>query len=101
MTILIVEDELIEQQALTKILLQLYPSKQLDIHYANDGQTAVGMARSIPVDIILLDIQLPIFSGLEAARRIRSCNETVEIVMITAYSKFEYAQQAVKNNTFD
>lgn len=101
MTILIVEDELIEQQALTKILLQLYPSKQLDIHYANDGQTAVDMARSLPVDIILLDIQLPIFSGLEAARRIRSCNETVEIVMITAYSKFEYAQQAVKNNTFD
>jgi len=101
MTILIVEDELIEQQALTKILLQLYPEKNLDIHYATDGETAVAMARSLNVHIILLDIQLPVYNGLEVARRIRDWNEIVEIVVITAYSRFEYAQQAVKNNTFD
>ncbi|WP_332445925.1 response regulator transcription factor [Sphaerochaeta sp.] len=101
MNMLIVEDELIEQQALTKILRRLYPGTTLVLAYAVDGVQAVKTAKTFKPEIILLDIQLPLCDGLEVARKIRLFDEEVEIVMITAYSKFEYAQQAVKNNTYD
>ena len=101
MNILIVEDELIEQQALTKMLTRLYPDLHATILYATDGVEAVGMAQTHDIAILFMDIQLPLKNGLQAAQEIREFNSHALLVMVTAYSEFEYARKALQNDTFD
>ncbi len=101
MNILIVEDELIEQQALTKMLDRLYPELDATILYATDGIQAVEMAQTHDIAILFMDIQLPLKNGLQAAQEIREFNSQALLVMVTAYSEFEYARKALQNDTFD
>lgn len=101
MTILIVEDEHIEQQALKKMLEKLYPHLEMTILFAMDGVQAVQMARLHNPAILFMDIQLPLKDGLQAAHEIRQFNTNALLVMVTAYSEFEYARKALRNDTFD
>ena len=50
---------------------------------AADGQTAVALAASEQLDLILLDVKLPDIEGYEVCRRIRTFS-TVPIIMLTA-----------------
>jgi signal transduction histidine kinase/ActR/RegA family two-component response regulator/HPt (histidine-containing phosphotransfer) domain-containing protein len=55
------------------------------IFEAADGQEAVDFLRGESVDIVLLDIQMPVMSGLEAAEVIRrEISETLPIIALTA-----------------
>lgn len=56
------------------------------ITYACDGREAVDMARRAPFDVILMDMQMPVLDGLEAASIIRSLpdHRTTPIVAVTA-----------------
>ena len=55
---------------------------------AQDGQAAVAMANEIRPDIILMDVSMPILSGLEATRAIRAQVEVAHtpIVALTAHA---------------
>lgn len=80
--ILIVEDDLSSRLYLNKILEK---SEVIALN-AGDGQEAVDIAMANPdIDIILLDIQLPVMDGYSAARKIREFREDVIIIAQTAY----------------
>ena len=52
------------------------------IGIAKDGATAVGMATELKPDVILMDVHLPDFSGVQATEQILSENPTIRIVML-------------------
>lgn len=54
-----------------------------EVLVAGDGPTALQLARTEPVDLVLLDLMLPGMGGLEVCRRLRATT-TVPIVMVTA-----------------
>lgn len=101
MNILIAEDELVERLALEKTLRRIYGDKINDIYLCKDGKEAVTFARERQVDIVFMDIHMPKLSGIEASKQIRTFNESVEIIMVTAYADFEYAQQSLQNRASD
>jgi DNA-binding NarL/FixJ family response regulator len=51
---------------------------------ADDGASAVAAARELRPDVVLLDIQLPDFDGVEASKRIAAFNGGSAIVLISS-----------------
>lgn len=49
-------------------------------------------------DIVMTDIRMPVFSGLELIERIRQLNKDIEFIILSGYSEFEYARTAMKLN---
>jgi CheY-like chemotaxis protein len=80
--ILIVEDDLSSRLYLNKILERV----GVTILNAGDGLEAVNIAAGNPdIDIILLDIQLPVMDGYSALLKIREFSKDVIIIAQTAY----------------
>ena len=71
-----------------EIMRDLLTSAGYEILEAVDGAAGVAMAAKERPDLILMDIQLPVFSGLEATRRIRAMPELahIPIIAVTSYA---------------
>jgi two-component system response regulator YesN len=63
---------------------------------AEDGEQAVQMASRLQPDFFILDINMPILNGLAAAKLIREKRREAIIYILTAYSQFDYAHQALQ-----
>jgi CheY-like chemotaxis protein len=80
--ILIVEDDLSSRLYLNKILERA----GVIILNAGDGQEAVNIALNTPdLDIILMDIQLPVMDGYSALSKIKEVRKDIIIIAQTAY----------------
>lgn len=79
-TILIVDDE----QKITRILdLQLKHSGYHTL-VADNGEDAVALALGHDVDLILMDIMMPVMNGIEAMKRIKIQKPKVPVILLTA-----------------
>ncbi|MFN8165318.1 MAG: response regulator [Bacteroidia bacterium] len=90
--ILIAEDNKINQLVVKKII----GDWQAVIEFADNGKIAVEKAQSLPFDIILMDIQMPVMDGYTAAREIRALGIATPIIAMTAH-----AMAAEKQKCFD
>ena len=82
--ILLVEDNEMNRDMLSRRLMR----QGYEVVLAMDGQQAVDVARASMPSVILMDISLPVFDGLEAARRLRGFEETktIPIIALTAHA---------------
>jgi two-component system, cell cycle response regulator DivK len=71
-----------------RILRDLLTRAGFELIEAADGETGVSMATTHRPDLILMDIQLPVFDGYEATRRIRANPDTssIPIIAVTSYA---------------
>ncbi len=83
-TILLIED----QEDNRRILRDLLTSAGFEIVEAVDGEKGVAAAAKHIPDLILMDIQLPDFDGLEATRRIKAqaALQHIPIIAVTSYA---------------
>lgn len=68
---------------------------------APNGEQALKIAKSERPDIIISDIEMPKMSGLELARAVSDILPETKTIILTAYSKFEYAQKSVSLGVFE
>ncbi|HEU0199764.1 MAG TPA: response regulator, partial [Burkholderiaceae bacterium] len=80
--VLLAEDNIINRE----VALDLLHSVGLAVDVAVDGAQALSMAKQRAYDAILLDVQMPVMSGLEAARAIRGLGThgATPIIALTA-----------------
>jgi CheY-like chemotaxis protein len=80
--ILIVEDDLSSRLYLNKIL----EKTGIILLNAGDGKEAIDFVIANPdIDIILMDIQLPVMDGYKSTEKIREIRENIVIIAQTAY----------------
>lgn len=80
--ILLIEDNEFNR----KIVRDLLARQPYDLLEANDGEAGVVAARRDRPDVIVMDIQLPKLSGLDATRAIRADPDTAKIPIIVVTS---------------
>jgi CheY-like chemotaxis protein len=81
--ILIVEDDLSSRLYLNKIL----EKTEAVLLNAGDGKEAFELVEKDPdIELILMDIQLPVMDGYTSARKIREIRKEVRLIAQTAYS---------------
>ena len=68
---------------------------------ALDGVMAVNQAKLYQPDIIIMDINIPVMSGLEALRVIRDQNGECACVIVSGYDEFEYCREALRLQIMD
>lgn len=95
MKILIADDEILERIALVKILNKYYKNEIICIESAMNGEDAIQKTKSLDPDIIFMDIKMPRMNGIEASFKIREFNTKVKIIIVTAFSDFSFAKQAI------
>lgn len=83
--ILLAEDDELFRLGL-RIRLQQEPGFEV-VAEAEDGETAVELAKQMPIDIVLLDIGLPGIGGLEACRQLKQQQPTLPILVLTSHSQ--------------
>ena len=83
MVVLVVEDDPISAIISTQALSETYVT-----HHVSDGHTAVDFCESSPPDLVLMDINMPGISGLEACSILKSniITKDIPIIFITAAS---------------
>jgi len=91
--ILLVDDHPITRDALAALLGQ----HGFDVvGQAGDGEAAIGLARSLDPQLVLLDLSMPGMSGLEALPRIREAAPGCEVVVLTASGTEENLLSAIR-----
>lgn len=68
--------------------------------FTNARQALEAIAEK-KAEILFTDIRMPGMSGLALMEELRRREEDMEIVIISGYSDFQYAQQAIRNGAFD
>jgi YesN/AraC family two-component response regulator len=61
-----------------------------------NGEAARDFVRKNHVDLVLCDIKMPVLSGLELARWVHEQGLPLKIVLLSAYRKFDFAQEALR-----
>lgn len=86
LTILIAEDE----ESNFIYLKEVLDSQNMEVLHANNGKDAVEQcADNKEIDLVLMDINMPILNGLEATRQIKKINPQLPIIAQTAYTSPE------------
>jgi len=78
--VLVVEDD-DDVRATTSAVLREVGATVVE---ATNGQRAIERWNEAPVDVILMDIRMPVLDGIEATRRLRAAGVTVPIIALTA-----------------
>ncbi len=92
--ILIVEDEEVNYLYLEVLLNNHYSN--INIIHAINGKEAVNIFKNNKdIDLILMDIKMPVLSGLDATKIIRQVDKTIPIIAQTAYSTYEEIEKVL------
>ncbi|MDC7124146.1 MAG: response regulator, partial [Spirochaetales bacterium] len=93
--LLIVDDE----KKVCQLIEYILDWKNLGISIigtANDGETAYKKILEEEPDIVITDIRIPIYDGIEIIKKTREQGLDVSFIIISGYSQFEYAQSAIQ-----
>lgn len=95
--ILIADDE----KNMRWILAKNLKEEGFDVIEATDGGEAFNLFIDKEPDMVLLDYKMPVIDGMEVLKRIRTINDSIPVIMITAHGSTDAAVEAMKLGAVD
>lgn len=92
--VMLVDDEQLIRSGL-KIMLETYPDIEV-IHQAGNGREAFECCQIEVPDVVLMDIRMPVSTGIEGTKLIKEAYPDVKIVMVTTFQDTEYIVEAMQ-----
>ena len=95
LNVLCVEDNPINQ----KVVKRLIGKRVSQLYFADNGREALNVLNTVPVDVVLMDIHMPIMDGIETTLEIRKSKETyANVVIIALTADPDYQQRRICRN---
>ncbi|MBC7951383.1 MAG: acetoacetate metabolism transcriptional regulator AtoC [Rhodospirillaceae bacterium] len=94
---LVVDDE----EGIREMLSAVLTKQGLEVTTAADGAAAVEAFRTLRPAVVLMDIRMPVMTGLQALSEILKIDRGASVILMTAYAAVETAVQAIKDGAFD
>ncbi len=96
-TILVVDDEEIMREILDALLTR----EGYAVKVASTAAEGLDLARTVPVDAVLMDVMLPDGNGLDALEELKRIDEDLPVLMITAFASVDSAVTAMRRGALD
>ena len=94
--VLIVEDETVVRE---KIIEAIDWSQDIVLAGAvENGAEALKICEQVMPEIAFVDIQMPVMDGITLTAKLKEKNPHLKVVLLTAYSEFNYARKAIELN---
>ncbi len=95
--ILVVDDEEVVRKGCTRVL----SGKGYDVLLAEDGKGALETLATGPVDIMLLDLKMPVMGGEEVLEHARTHHPDIPVIIITGHGTVDNAVECMKKGAYD
>lgn len=90
--LLIVDD----QVGIRRLLFEAFNEEGYEVDLAGSGVEALEKVKTALPDLILMDMKMPGMNGIETLHEVRKINNSVAVIMMTAYGELEIVAEAVK-----
>lgn len=96
LNLIIIDDEPLARFAFRKTIEESFSSFQVSGE-AGTGPEGLTLFREKSPDIVIMDINIPDLNGLETSRLILQESPSAQIIILSAYDSFDYAQNAINS----
>lgn len=93
MKLLVAEDQSMLRDALCQLLM--LEDDVEEVHVASDGQEAIALLEKEEVDVAILDIEMPVKTGLDVLEWIRANQRETKVVIVTTFKRKGYFKRAL------
>ncbi|MBD2867325.1 response regulator transcription factor [Paenibacillus arenilitoris] len=98
--LLLVEDQALFRKGLRK-MIEDHALGWTVVGEAENGQAALELIEALRPNLVLTDIRMPGMDGIELAERIQAMHADTDVIILTGYDDFKYAQMAIRFGVID
>ncbi|HGC7814309.1 TPA: DNA-binding response regulator [Streptococcus agalactiae] len=95
MKLLVAEDQSMLRDAMCQLLLMEESVSTID--QAGNGEEAIAILSNKAIDVAILDVEMPILSGLDVLEWVRKY-QNVKVIIVTTFKRSGYSQRAIRSN---
>ncbi|MEH7416254.1 response regulator [Neobacillus drentensis] len=100
MKIMLVDDEPFALRTLKEMISAAKQDWDV-VAAAEDGEEAISLLQKNQIDLVISDIRMPSVDGLDLSNYINKNFPFIKVILLTGYSEFKYAQQALRYGVID